>query len=239
MTVAFPSLGRQWLFAALKRFGFGYFNAVAALYGGSRGYVMMNGSLHFLCSISSGVTQGCPPGTAWAVAMNAVIRALANVVPYLSRGLAAGCADDLAVVLRHIRYLPRLVQILDMATRVGNLSLQPKTCIFIPLWAELRDEPKGSMLQHLRVHAPDCQELIIADVGKHLGLYVRLGAINDLQWGDTAAKWWQRLTLAAAMAAPVDVEARLYATSCLIVLSYMAPLPKERWPKSSTASTSS
>eukprot|EP00959_Pyramimonas_sp_CCMP1952_P327485 6855644-Pyramimonas_sp.AAC.1 len=73
IAAAFPSLGRQWLFAALANFQYaeGFINAVHALYDGGQAMITLDGAYRFVCFMRSGVAQGCPlSGTIWAIAMD-------------------------------------------------------------------------------------------------------------------------------------------------------------------------
>ncbi|CAK0889091.1 unnamed protein product [Prorocentrum cordatum] len=76
---------------------------------------------------------------------------------------------------------------------------------------------------------PAWSNFLIADVGVYLGAHIGPGATNELQWLKAIPKWWDRLFALSTSGAPTDALARLYQTSSITVLSYLAQffwLPK-------------
>ena len=124
----------KWMVLDTVRTNFGPFgmppgiiNAVTALCQGSNGFAIFDGQSHFLCPIGAGAAQGCPlANTVWAVAMDVIIRAVADVVPDAACGRAGGCADDLAVLPLRNSLLPELAKVFRDAERLGKFVLNAK-----------------------------------------------------------------------------------------------------------------
>ena len=82
---AFPSLGHQWLFNQLRRVGLpdGYLHVIRALYHLPMAYARFGGCVIPMFFLLSGVLQGCPlSGSAWAFAMDPILRALVAAVHF-------------------------------------------------------------------------------------------------------------------------------------------------------------
>ncbi|CAK0883513.1 unnamed protein product [Prorocentrum cordatum] len=213
----------------------GFVNAVAALYDHAMGFAILDGQCYFVCPLASGVAQGCPlSGTTWAIAMDVLIRAVSVVMPNPNGGNAGARADDLGPYLQRMALMVPLADVFNQAAVLGDLHLNVKKCVIIPLWAKLTDAIRDDVAAFLQGHLPDWVPLKIAAEGLSLGVHVGPVADNDLQWAAAGSKWWQNAVVVGSATAPTDANARLYQTSAITVLGYQAqffdlpPQPKRK-----------
>eukprot|EP00959_Pyramimonas_sp_CCMP1952_P366040 7666389-Pyramimonas_sp.AAC.1 len=94
-----------------------------------------------MLAIESGVAQGCPAGgSAWAIAMDPIIRHIALITAHVDPGCdprsnyLGACADDIGILCGSFGIVSRVDEPFDAAARLALLSLKPRRCVVVPLW---------------------------------------------------------------------------------------------------------
>ena len=107
-----------------------------------------------LFSMDSGILQGCPlSGSLWALCMDPIVRAM-DAICTCDVGILTACADDLGLLLHSLGTLPQIAQVFMDACRLARLSLAPRKCVLVPLWAPCTEEFRAQLLPHLERLVP-------------------------------------------------------------------------------------
>ena len=94
---AFPSVSHEWLFAAL-----GLRNLIGAHYCFVMAYTEIDGVMHFLYMIFSGVLQGCPwSGSLFALAIDPMLCRFEEELTSNKDVVVRACADDIGMALQN------------------------------------------------------------------------------------------------------------------------------------------
>eukprot|EP00973_Karenia_brevis_P030051 4142144-Karenia_brevis.AAC.1 len=109
-----------------------------------------------MCSIRSGVIQGCPLGaTLFIISAEPFVRMLVNRIQCPELGLVRLCADDIAVVLKSWTSLTVLYEIFHVAEECAALVLKPAKCVLVPLSSPLSLHVRSLITQFLSEYLPN------------------------------------------------------------------------------------
>lgn len=87
------------------------------------------GGVHKLGNVTSGIAQGCPlSGKLFVSAMGPLGRRLHSTLPEKCAGMSRQCADDMATLLRGVRFMRILAPTFDAADRCAGVRLKPSNC---------------------------------------------------------------------------------------------------------------
>ncbi|CAK0806914.1 unnamed protein product [Prorocentrum cordatum] len=138
-------------------------------------YIKTDGGRHDMFAIGSGVAQGCPAsGSAWAIAMDPIIRHLASLVertngaPILDVGYLGARADDIGLLTNSFDTLRQVTAPFAAAEELAHLSLKPRKCFVVPLWS---DAPPATIAS---------TKALPAELGPPWGVFFGRGACQDL-----------------------------------------------------------
>ena len=216
---AFLSVCQAWITLVVKRLGLpsGLVNLILGIYSDNRAF--HKGSDEPLYIIISGILQGCPmSGTIFAWCLNPCLNNMVRAVQ--GNGLVRACADDIALVLRSLRFIIVIAAVYRVIGELTLMQVKPKKCVIIPVAVALSPEVKDCIQLWLARKVPEWKKFRIEGSGKYLGAW--LGpASADKRWGSVEAKFADRLRLLWERGAPPSVNSRLYASRALPVLAYL------------------
>ena len=135
LQAAFPSLSHEYLFRVLERQGIpsDFINALKMFYQNNIHNLNLDGESSPSVVVRSGVRQGCP--------MSPVLFALA-LDPFLHHlccqlhigDTARAYADDLAIVIKDMNVLPKIISCFNLLTRSSALQVNILKTVFVPLY---------------------------------------------------------------------------------------------------------
>eukprot|EP00973_Karenia_brevis_P089527 12398192-Karenia_brevis.AAC.1 len=221
---AFPSVALNWIFAVLHALGAppGLCNFVAALYHECTAYIKHQGQVEFLCSVRSGVLQGCPlAALLFVIAAEPFALLFKMQINDLHLGYVGLCADDVGAVLKSCNSLNILHEIFRFASELAGLQLNIKKCFIVPLSSPLSLHVVSILRQYLQSYIPAWTQFNIAATAEYLGIW--LGpASGSRQWTHQITKYLQRVDLISAASAATALSVKTYNMKALPVLSYPA-----------------
>ena len=138
------------------------------------------------------------------------------------RGICRATADDIAFVLRRLKYLEKLFPIYQDALKHGGFSLKPRKCAVIPLVKPSRSLYDNIASWVLR-HIPEWKQFNIVSHAKFLGFYIGPHA-GQANWAGPISKFKSRVRAIQKSRAPIAINSVTFNARTVPVLSYQAPL---------------
>ena len=220
---AFASVIHEWMFHVLDTSGWplGLVNLIKGTYHNCRAFVEVGGHLAWMCTILSGVLQGCPlSGTIFALIMEPFLRMFLRDVVRPGLGHVLACADDIGAVVNKISSLQVLARIFRLAEACVGLTLKPGKCIVVPLHSPCTCHVVSVVRDRLATLVPRWSGFLVKPHAKYLGIWLGPSA-GSRQWRDQLAKWRSRVSDVASLGLAAKDAAFLYNTRCINVLSYV------------------
>eukprot|EP00973_Karenia_brevis_P019080 2616097-Karenia_brevis.AAC.1 len=225
---AFPSVAIQWIFLVLRwlKLPQGVINFIHAIYHDVDCFIKHAGCMRYMCSVRSGVLQGCPLASElFLFSIEPFCILLNNTVH--NQGIVELCADDIAIVLQSWLQLHAVHIIFQYAERCAGLKLKLRKCFLIPLAAPLSAHTIEIMRDYIRTRIPDWISFRITSSAEYLGIF--LGPDAGCQyWSNQLCKYYQRLNIVGKSGVATSLAVKAYNLKVVPVLSYplqMLPPP--------------
>ena len=131
---AFPSISREFMFAALHNIAMPEFvlNAIQQLYSNDKHFFHYSAICKYAFTPCSGVRQGCPASrTLFSLCTSCILHYIGSELSPLDKMCA--CADDIAIALHHVLHSEEQVHRTFKKVGLGSGLLNNKDkCIMVP-----------------------------------------------------------------------------------------------------------
>eukprot|EP00973_Karenia_brevis_P011142 1507863-Karenia_brevis.AAC.1 len=221
---AFPSVCLKWIFlvAARLQLPLGIQQFICALYDQCSTYIKHGGELLFMCTVRSGVLQGCPMASLlFVLAMDPFAQLFNSQIDALDLGLTCLCADDIGLALKSWHDLIHAYEIFQLADAAAGLVLKPKKCFLIPLSAPLSLHVVSSVRHFLASHTPKWVEFNVVATAEYLGVWLGPQG-STMQWTKSSSGYLERVDVIAQANVAPSLAVKAYNTKCATKFSYLA-----------------
>ena len=125
-----------------------------------------------MCSIGSGVLQGCPLAALLSVMAMEPFCILSNrQINAIGLGCVRLCADDIGIVLNFWHSLIIIFKIFYLAERCACLKLSIKKCFLVPLSRRLTPHVIGALMEFLISNISSWAKVNISSSAEYLGIW--------------------------------------------------------------------
>ena len=136
------------------------------------------------------------------------------------RYVLRACADDLGLVLRHLRTLRALVRLFSGFERASGLALKISKCVLVPLarqpWAALA----ADVQRWLCTEVPAWSAFCVSRAAKYLGAHIGPGA-HTVLWTSQMQKFLRSVDVLRDASTPISMTALLYNTVTVQRLAFL------------------
>ena len=109
-------------------------NVIRSIYFDCRTYILVSGEKSFLCTVLSGVLQGCPlSGSLFALAIDPFLCLIDTVLENGRLGIVRACADDIGAAIKSSRVLNWIYSVFNCARLAAGLTVRTKKCVIVPV----------------------------------------------------------------------------------------------------------
>eukprot|EP00959_Pyramimonas_sp_CCMP1952_P258180 5396031-Pyramimonas_sp.AAC.1 len=145
--------------------------------------VMKHGHPAIAWRFPSGIIQGCSlSGSMYAAVAACFLFDLQSRMEGPRLGLARACADDIGCVVKQLRALRILADVMQTAERIAALVLKLTKCLLAPLHAKLTDGMAAPMHELIRDMVPLFANVQVVSSLTYLGLVLGPAADESSCW---------------------------------------------------------
>lgn len=196
----YDALCREFLFAALHRFGYdpAFVQLIRRMHERTTVRFLVNGELSSAREIRSGIRQGCTLAPllfivaaemlALAVSQDDVISGIETGAGATGKHKVSSSVDDTAVFLGSATELKRLLDLLDEFGAISGLRVQPRKNVIISL-----------NTAHTQVSALGVPVLQSGQTTRYLGIQVSTTSATQANWNDRIRKIKARIGIATTV----------------------------------------
>eukprot|EP00973_Karenia_brevis_P091104 12405859-Karenia_brevis.AAC.1 len=142
-----------------------------AIYHDVNCFIKHAGQIQHMCTVRSGVLQGCPLASIlfvlamepWCCMFNYTLN---------SKAIVELCADDIAIVFKNLRDMPVVHKLFELARRCAGLTLKTRKCVLVPLSAPLAPQTLENIRDFLQAQIPEWLSMRIASSAEYLGIWL-------------------------------------------------------------------
>jgi len=217
---AFPSVSHEFLTSCLQYLGLpaNVMNFIRIMYNNNRCTIRIQGEDFPGFAMEGGVRQGRPLSPLlFAVCVDLLLRRLQHDIPGIT---VRAFADDIASIVHDWwAHGPAMEKLFSEFASISNLCLNISKTVCMPLWPKGADELKESLATFI----PSWAQVKIDSKGSYLGFAVGPGSTN-LSWVKPLEKFQTRVRQWSKLGKGMQFGAMAYNTFALSTLLFIAQL---------------